>query len=374
MKRARLFICMVMAALAAMVGGSAAVFAEEDTKMAEMTLEEKAAQLFFVTPEALTGVEAVTAAGELTREAFDAYPVGGIIYFSGNIESAEQFTDMAAAIQEISRERLGVPLFLGTDEEGGRVTRFYESGIGEIPCVGPMLEIGMQGNTQKAYEAGKVLAGYLSEYGINLDFAPVADIFSNPENTVIGDRSFGTDAATVAAMVPEMVKGMQEGGVKAVLKHFPGHGDTAEDSHEGFASSNKTMEELRSCELIPFQAGIDAGAEFVMMGHISLPEVLEDSLPASLSKEIVTGLLREEMHFSGVIITDAMNMGAITRYYEPGEAAVLALEAGVDMILMPEDFRVAYEAVLEAVGSGRLSEERIDASVERILSAKQSLE
>lgn len=374
MKKVYVCNCLMAAVLLLVIGGSAAVYAEENTRLSEMTLEEKVAQLFFVTPEELTEAEIVTMAGEVTQEAFDTYPVGGIIYFAGNIESGTQFSGMTAAMQEISMERLGVPVFLGMDEEGGKVTRLYESGIDDIPYIRPMLEIGTEGDPEIAYDTGAVLAGYLAEYGINVDFAPVADIFSNPENPVIGDRSFGRDAETVASMVPEIVKGLQDKGVNAVLKHFPGHGDTAEDSHEGFAVSYKTLEELRRFEFEPFRAGIDAGSRFVMAGHISLPEVLGNDIPASLSKEMITDELRGRLGFSGVVITDAMNMGAIVNYYDSGEAAVLALEAGVDMILMPEDFRAAYAAVLEAVTSGRLSIERIDTSVKRILAVKQLLE
>lgn len=374
MKKLRVYNCLMAAVLLLIIGSSTAVYAEEHTKLSEMTLEEKVAQLFFVTPQELTGADRVTIAGEVTKEAFAAYPVGGIIYFTENIESGAQFLEMTATMQEISMERLGIPVFLGMDEEGGRVARLYESGIDDIPHIAPMLEIGAEGDPENAYDTGALLAGYLAEYGINVDFAPVADIFSNPENTVISDRSFGRDAETVASMVPEMVKGLQDNGVNAVLKHFPGHGDTAKDSHEGFAVSYKTLEELRRFELEPFKAGIDAGSRFVMAGHISLPMIVGNNLPASLSREMIMDELRGKLGFSGVIITDAMNMGAIVNYYDSGEAAVLALEAGVDMILMPEDFRAAYTGVLEAVADGRLSVERIDASVKRILAVKQSLE
>lgn len=374
MKKIQIFNSLIAAVLLFIIGNSTAVYAEEHTKLSEMTLEEKVAQLFFVTPQELTGADRVTIAGEVTKEAFAAYPVGGIIYFTENIESGAQFLEMTATMQEISMERLGIPIFLGTDEEGGRVARLYESGIEDIPYIAPMLKIGTKGDPENAYDTGAVLAGYLAEYGINVDFAPVADIFSNPENTVIGDRSFGRDKETVASMVPEIVKGLQDNGVNAVLKHFPGHGDTKEDSHEGFAVSYKTLEELRKFEFEPFKAGIAAGCRFVMVGHISLPEILDEALPASLSKKMVMDELRGELGFSGVIITDAMDMGAIVNYYDPKEAAVLALEAGVDMILMPGDFKAAYTGVLEAVADGRLSVERIDASVKRILAVKQSLE
>lgn len=384
----RIMRTLLLAVLLLLEAGSSAVLAAEKGESAaeedrvknlvnSMTLEEKAAQLFFITPEALTGIYGATQAGELTRQAFDRYPVGGIIYFGENMKSEEQLSQMLLNMQAISEKRLGVPLFLGTDEEGGRVSRLTESGLTEHDSnlrgetrVGSMLEIGDTKEPEKAYEAGKILGANLARYHFNLDFAPVADIFSNPANTVIGDRSFGHDAKTVSVMAAELARGLEEQGICAVLKHFPGHGDTEQDSHEGYAISNKTLEELRECEFLPFQAGIEEGVQVVMMGHISLPEILGDDTPASLSHRMVTEILREELGFSGVIMTDAMNMGAIEEHYEPGEAEVQALEAGVDMILMPSDFETAYEAVLEAVKSGRLSEERIDASVIRILNVK----
>ena len=213
----------------------------------------------------------------------------------------------------------------------------------------------------------------MEELNFNVDFAPVADIFSNPENTVIGDRAFGSDAELVAEMVPMAVKGLQSEGVLATLKHFPGHGDTAEDSHSGYARSYKSLDELENCEFLPFRTGIEANTSFVMMGHISLPNVLDDQTPVSLSHEIVTDILRKKLQFSGIIITDALNMGAIAQNYSSGEAAVMAVEAGVDMLLMPADFQTAYEGLINAVYEGRVSEERIDESVLRILQVKRKM-
>ena len=213
----------------------------------------------------------------------------------------------------------------------------------------------------------------MKELNFNVDFAPVADVFSNPENTVIGDRAFGSDPELVSEMVSMTVKGLQSEGVLATLKHFPGHGDTAEDSHSGYASSYRSLEELERCDFLPFRAGIEVDAAFVMAGHISLPNVLNDQTPASLSYEIVTELLRKKMQFNGIIITDALNMGAISQHYSSGEAAVMAVDAGVDMLLMPADFYAAYEALLNAVQEGRISQERIDESVLRILQTKEKM-
>lgn len=344
-----------------------------DKLLNSMTLEEKIAQLFFITPEALTGVATVTEAGDLTEECYKQYPVGGIIYFRENIESRQQLSSMLRRMQEISTERIGLPAFLGTDEEGGRVTRIYGSSITDIPYVGSMYSVGTSGDLQAAYETGNTLGCYLKELGFNVDFAPVADIFTNEENTVIGDRAFGNNVETVSEMVPACVKGLQDAGIEATLKHFPGHGDTTEDSHSGYANSYKNLDELRECELKPFQAGIKADVSLVMVGHISLPDVLDSQTPASLSSEIVQNLLRDELDFKGVIITDALNMGAISQNYTSADAAISAVKAGVDMLLMPLDFRAAYEALINAVQEGEISEQRINESVRRIIRIKEKM-
>lgn len=344
-----------------------------DKLLNSMTLEEKIAQLFFITPEALTGVATVTEAGDLTEECYKQYPVGGIIYFRENIESRQQLSSVLSRMQEISTERIGLPVFLGTDEEGGRVTRIYGSSITDIPYVGSMYSVGKSGDLQAAYKAGNTLGCYLKELGFNVDFAPVADIFTNEENTVIGDRAFGNNVETVSEMVPACVKGLQDAGIEATLKHFPGHGDTAEDSHSGYASSYKNLDELRECELKPFQAGIKVDVSLVMVGHISLPDVLDSQTPASLSSEIVQNLLRDEMDFNGVIITDALNMGAISQNYTSADAAISAVKAGVDMLLMPLDFRAAYEALINAVQQGEISEQRINESVRRVIRIKEKM-
>lgn len=280
---------------------------------------------------------------------------------------------MLSGMQEISKARIGLPVFLATDEEGGSVSRLYGGGITDIPYIGDMYSTGATGDPQEAYQVGNTIGTYMRDLNFNVDFAPVADIYSNPSNTVIGNRAFGSDAELVSQMVPMEVEGLQSSGVLATLKHFPGHGDTAEDSHSGYASSYKSMEELEACEFQPFRAGIAANVSFIMMGHISLPNILNSQLPASLSYDMVTGVLRRELQFNGVIITDALNMGAISANYSSGEAAVMAIEAGVDMLLMPADFHSAYEAVLGAVREGRISEERINESVLRIIRMKKKI-
>lgn len=332
---------------------------------AAMTLHEKLCQLFILTPEQLTGVSPVTVAGETTRRALESNPVGGLVYFADNLLDREQVTELLANTQNASR----TGLFLAVDEEGGAVARVAgnpEFGVTAFP---PMLTVGESG-PEAVREAGRTIGGYLTELGFNLNFAPVADVYSNPENTVIGSRAFSTDPAAAAGLVAAAVEGFEEAGILCTLKHFPGHGDTAEDSHLGAAVSHRTLEELREAELLPFCSGMDAGAPLVMLGHISLPAVTGSDVPASLSPELVTGLLREELGYEGLCVTDSLQMAAITDSYSPGEAAVLALQAGCDLLLMPEDFEAACAGVLAAVESGALTEERINESVIRILQAK----
>lgn len=352
----------------------AAVESSEDTEVESMlnglTTEEKVAQLFFITPEALTGVDGVTVAGSRTAEYFAEYPVGGIVYFSQNLISREQISSMLIGMQDISMNRINLPVFLAVDEEGGPVTRVSGCGIEGVPEIGDMFSVGETGDVQQAYQTGAEIGTYLSELHFNVDFAPVADVYTNEANPVIGRRAFGTDAGTVSQMVPMAVRGLMDAGVEATLKHFPGHGDTAADSHAGDACSSKSLDELRSCELLPFKAGIEAGASFVMAGHISVPNVPGCDTPASLSHTMLTEILRNELGFQKIIITDALNMGAISNYYTSGQAAVQAILAGADMLLMPADFQSAYAEVCAAVYDGRISQERLNESVRRILKEK----
>ena len=334
--------------------------------LASMTPEERLYQLFVVLPDELPGVSDVTVSDESVRAAIEKCPVGGIIYSSPSLISRQQTADMISGIQSYSR--LG--LFITLDEEGGSVAR-----LGNNPDMGTtafpaMTEIGDTGDTQNAYNVGLTVGREIKELGFNLDFAPVADVNSNPQNTVIGSRAFGTEPDTVAAMVRACVEGFSDSGALCTLKHFPGHGDTYADSHYGEAEIKKTLAELYECELIPFRAGIDAGADLVMIGHISLPNATDDGLPATLSHEIVTELLRDELGFEGIVITDAMGMKAISDRFSSGEAAVMAIKAGCDMILSPEDLTDAVSGLSDALSSGGISQSRIDESVLRILKLK----
>ena len=336
-----------------------------EESVAGMTLEQKVAGLFFVTPEQLTGVGQAVQAGEGTQEALATWPVGGLVYFKQNIQSEEQLREMLANTASYST----FPIFLGVDEEGGRVARVADA-LG-LENVGPMADIGSTGDVQAAYTANQTIGTYLASYGFNVDFAPVADVLTNEDNAVIGDRAFSGDPQTVADMVAGAVEGLQSAGVSACLKHFPGHGDTAGDSHTGAAETDRTKEEMDAAEFLPFRSGIETGADMVMVGHISAPSLTDgEKIPASLSEEIITGILREELGYDGIVITDAMNMAAVTDYYEADVAAIMALKAGADMILMPEDFQQAYEGVLQAVQDGTISLERVDDSLKRIYRVK----
>ncbi len=297
-----------------------------------MPLEDKVAGLFVVTPESITGASAVIQAGEGTRDALARYAVGGLIYFAQNIKSEEQLKEMLANTKQYAK----YPVFLAVDEEGGTVARVASAGIG--PKVEPAGDIGATGDTGNAYNAGAAIGGALADLGFNLDFAPVADL-ANVEGSIMEGRAYGTDAGTAAGFVAAMVKGLQEQKVSACLKHFPGIGSSAQDTHNGMASSDRTEEQFRAEELAVFRAGIDAGAQVIMVGHMSAPALTGDNEPCIFSRRLLTDILREEMDYDGVIITDALNMSAVSDYYGADEAAIMAVLAGCDMLLMPEDLR-----------------------------------
>lgn len=335
-----------------------------DACIMEMSLEDKVAGLFIVTPEALTGVSKVVKAGDGTKEALEKYPVGGLIYFKQNIQSKEQITEMLANTVSMSK----YPVFLAVDEEGAGVARVADA-LG-LTKVDSAAEIGESGDANNAYNTYKEIGTYLTEYGFNLNFAPVADVLTDLDNDAIGERSFGSDPTVVSSMVASSVTALEEVGVTACMKHFPGQGDANGDTHEGLASSDRTLEEIKATELQPFAAGMEAGAQMIMVGHFTVPAIDEDNTPASLSKKVITDLLREEMGYNGVVITDALNMSAISEYYDSAQACIMAFKAGADMVLMPEDFEAAYEGVLAAVKDGTISEARINDSLRRVYRIK----
>ena len=359
-------------------GSGQALSAEElqekvQAKLSSMSLEEKVAQLFLITPEALTGAGTVTQAGEATKAALEQYPVGGLIYFQGNIVSEQQVTDMIAKQQQFSQERIGLPLLISVDEEGGQVTRVASCAKIDVPKFEDTAQIGASGDSSKAHASGQAIGSYLSRMGFNLDFAPVADTLTNPDNTVVKRRSYGSDPQTVAEMAVQNLKGLESQGVYGCIKHFPGHGATLGDTHNGYAYTDKSWEDLKASDLIPFQRCVAEGVSFVMVGHISLPQAIGDDVPASCSQTAIQGYLRGELGYQGIVLTDALNMGAIVDQYSSAQAAIKAFQAGSDMLLMPADFRSAYQGVLDAVNQGSISQERLNESVTRILKIKMQI-
>lgn len=362
----------VSAALAGAMLPSA--FSEEATdaveaKLTTMTLREKVGQLFWVRPETLDfslNPEKKTLT-QTMRQNLEQYPVGGIAVFKKNIQDENQLSALIADFQSASK----IPMIVAVDEEGGAVARLANHEAFSLPKYTSARDIGKTGNPEQARQMGRMIGGYLRFYGFNLDFAPVADVDSNPANPVIGRRAYSADAQQTAQMVAAAVEGFHEAGMLCTVKHFPGHGDTGQDSHYGTATSYKTWEEMKAMEMLPFEAGIAAGADVVMTAHITTPNATTDGLPASLSYTMITERLRGELGFQGVIVTDSLGMYAIKNHFTPAESAVAALRAGVDVLLMPNNLRAAFDGVVQAVEDGTLSEERLNESVRRILTLKQ---
>ena len=343
-------------------------------QLAAMTVEEKVGQLLVA---GIEGYEAGTDAETAIRD----YQVGGIILFGRNVDSAGQLAALTNALKELNQGQ--IPLLLGVDEEGGTVSRMPEE-IANVPSAYSFGQIDDPDRRMDAcFELGRTLAAECAAFGFNLDFAPVMDIWSNPDNTVIGKRAFGSDLESVVYSANETAWGILSGGVIAAAKHFPGHGDTAVDSHYGLPVVTKTVDELLDFELVPFRqaleatcvygaAGGDSDIPVIMVGHILLTAV-DETYPSSLSYGVVTGLLREELGFDGVVCTDDLTMAAVSDTYGMGEAAVLALEAGCDLLLVchgADNLTAARDALLQAVDAGRVSMERLDESVYRILALK----
>lgn len=350
-----------------------------ETLLQQMTLRQKVGQLFMIRPDALdlslpretinddqaVGVQSLT---DVMRSTLEKYPVGGICEFGKNIANPQQLAAFHKELQAAS----SIPLLIAVDEEGGSVARLANNPAFELPQYQSAAAVGATGKTEAAREMGRTIGTYLREYGFTMDFAPVADVWTNPENTVIGTRAFSREPDTAAAMAGAMAQGLQEKGILPTFKHFPGHGNTAEDSHSGLAYTYRTRAEMEQCEFLPFLQP-SVGMCAVMVGHIAAPELGTGDAPASLCQGIVTDLLRREL-LAGrdvLIVTDSLAMGAITAQYSPGEAAVLAFQAGNDILLMPDGLEEAFEAVVSAVENGTIPEERLDESVARILRFKQ---
>lgn len=342
-----------------------------------MTLREKVGQLFIVVPESLDfslsqhdidyeRTESSTVFTETMHRNLERYPVGGIILFGKNIETPDQTGRLIGDFMKSSR----IPLFVAVDEEGGRVARIARNEVFGVKNFAPAFETESR---EKAYFRASETGAYLKMFGFNLNFAPVADVWTNGQNKVIGDRAFSTDPSVAAEMVASSVEGFHAAKIFCAVKHFPGHGDTWADSHSGSAFSEKSWTEMKKCEMLPFEAGIRAGTDMVMIAHITTPNATKKKVPATLSREWVTDRLRKKLKFDGVVVTDAMNMKAVTSLYPSGKAAFMAIDAGCDIILMPEDFQRTFEYMVQAVESGRISEDRINESVSRILRLKDGM-
>ena len=327
-------------------------------KVESMSLEEKIGQLFIV------GFEGE----EINDEIVDLVKnqkVGGLIYFSRNIVDSNQIINLNNEIKAMEKD---IPLFISVDEEGGVVSRVPEEFV-KLPSSG---YIGQFNDENLSYNVGKIIAKELNSLGFNMDLAPVLDIDSNPNNTVIGERAFGNNSEIVSRLGIKTMEGIKDGKIIPVVKHFPGHGDTDVDSHYGLPIVKKTLEELENLEFIPFKNAIDNGADVVMISSIIL-ESIDNEYPATMSKKVTTDILRNSLGFDGVIATDDMTMGAIVDNYNLADAVIMSINAGSDLVLVChgyDDIINSIVAVKDAVNSKIISEERIDESVYRILKLK----
>lgn len=327
-----------------------------------LSLEEKLGQMLIV---GFDGYEV----NDDFRKIIEDYKIGGVILFKRNIQNSKQLLDLNNNIKMINSKNK-LPLFISVDEEGGTVTRLPE-GSTKFPS---NQVIGKINDKNLSYEIGNIIGTELKAFGFNMDFAPVLDIYSNPENTVIGNRAFGNNPKIVSTLGIATMKGLQKSKVIPVVKHFPGHGDTKLDSHIGLPVIDYPKERLDNFELIPFKNAINEGADVVMAAHILFPEIDNTKKPATLSKKILTDILRVQLNFEGVIITDDFEMGAITNNYEIKDAAVESIKAGTDIILVchtAEKQIEILEGLKEAVHNDEISIERIDQSVKRIIKLKE---
>ncbi|MGN1158078.1 MAG: glycoside hydrolase family 3 N-terminal domain-containing protein [Agathobacter sp.] len=339
-----------------------------EAKLSSMTLQQKVAQLFLISPEALTenSYNTVTVFGNASKQYFDKYPVGGLVYSPINFQNAAQTQALLKGIKDYSIERYGMPIFTAIEEEGGANNSPLANAL-EINRVSSASELGNQGLTA-VEQAATARVNYVKANQFNLLLSTVADV-SPALDTAYRLRTYGTDANVVAAMVAADIKAAKDAGMMGTLKYFPGKAN-ASDGGAGILSSTETIEDLSKGSFISYQEGIDAGATFVMIGNVIVESITDDeNVPCCLSSRTV-GLLRESMGFDGVIITESFSDEAFASIYGAEAACIEAIKAGVDMIYMPMDFVKAYNAVLDAVNSGNISEDRLNNAVGRILTAK----
>lgn len=332
-----------------------------DTIIASMSLHEKICQMIIVTPSVLAGASKVTSADSM-QIPLSNYPVGGLILDKSNIVNGTQLSWMISQAQSY----MTIPMIVTLDEEGGRVTRLMGT-VGTTP-IGPMYTYHELGPEVASFNA-MTIGTDIRRFGFNMDLAPVADVWSNPDNTVIGDRAYSTDFDEASTLVSAAVSGFHLSGVACCIKHFPGHGDTSADSHYGSVYVYKTLDEMRTNEFKPFISGINSGADAVMIGHLIVAD--QGNIPALFSSSLITGVLRNELGFNGVVISDSLQMKAMTDYYGAADIPVMAVAAGCDILLMPTDLEVTVTSLETAVQNGIISEERINESVRRILILKK---
>lgn len=325
-----------------------------------MTVDEKIGQMIMISTD-------YTSFNQNLNDQLDDIKPGGVILFSQNIKSEEQLIKFIADLQD----NVTIPLFIGVDEEGGRVERFNsiaESPLSQLPS---MLDLGNTLDSQLSYQVGQAIASELSYYGVNLNFAPVLDIYSNSNNTVIGNRAFGTTSSQVIKMALPLARGLKSNNIIPVIKHFPGHGDTSEDSHVELPVIRKNLNELKELELQPFQAAINSGVDdAIMVAHIAYPEITGSMVPATLSSLIITDILREDMQFDGVIFTDSIIMKALSTNYTMSEIAVLGVNAGIDVFIAQNKGLELFNAIKTGVETGKIEEKTIDEAVKRVLKLK----
>ena len=334
--------------------------------ISKMSIEEKIWQLFVVQPQQITNKDCVTFVPEGFKDDFMECPVGGFMFYGNNVDAGpEKLKDMTSTLIDLGYDVEGLPLFMCIDEEGGRVARIGCRDAYNVPHVGPMGEVFTE---DEAYDAGKTIGEYLKEYGFNLDMAPCADVLTFESNTAIGDRSFGSDPEFVSKCSAEFSKGLHESGILSTYKHFPGHGGSFGDTHDGFIFTYKTLEEMMEDDLVPFANNEEA--DCIMVAHISAPAITGDETPASLSYTMITEVLRNKLGYDGLVMTDALNMGAIVDFGTQEDVAVMAVLAGVDLIVVPANVDKAYNGIYQAVQNGIITEERLNESLLRIINAK----
>lgn len=334
-----------------------------ESRIESLSLEAKVGQLFLV------GFDGPGLNPEI-KDLIKNYQIGGIIYFSRNIENPAQIAELSNELQtEALRSGAEIPLFIAVDQEGGNLRR-----IKDISYFPANKLLGRKDDPELMAKIGRIIGSELKNLGININLAPVLDVNNNPNNQVIGDRSFGGDPKLVARLGRAYIKGLQAADTAAAAKHFPGHGDTVSDSHTELPTINHPRNRLDRVELYPFKKAIEVGVDMIMTAHIYFPAIEKEvGLPATLSKAVLTDLLREDLAFEGLIITDDLEMEAVAANFNTAEAAVQTIEAGSDLILIAHSYQKqkrAIEAVLKAVKSGRISEKRIDQSLKRILKVK----